>query len=657
MSDQSNDQPQPPLGPLSRDGVLGRVLSMSGDQDGAAAAEFAEVGHAYLTSLSHARDLVPTGSHSRSDFEPMAQELAQTLLLQGQLIELSQQMLATSETVDTDTPMAELLQAHELLQLLRKVVADWAVAPGQTVMRWLTQAGATVEAGDPFVVTSLGGQLADATPILVNVPDGQTNEDVVNRLAAATVEAGPRAGGCAVALLVYQEPPDALAQIAIARARLHDRVIVIPIPLAAVDRALIEPGASAALLAEYAERYLPGADLFDDRNAVADSMLFSGREGLLERLSSDLTRCQGVGVFGLRKSGKTSTLLQLSYQLRAHPVVHVDLQRHAASAQFGAELLDDILRQLVLLVRGREQGFTPDWEPFAPKMPIGEIVGPFVDRFGELVQRLEQGGMRLPVVCLFDEMERLLPLPDDPRAKADEFNACFGTLRALSQERRQLALLVADVHPDCNRISRWPQASAGTNPLYGFFKEVFLQPFSGSETTEMLTKISQLMGWGFDKKTLKAVHAAGGGHPFLSRQLASLLGKRLHPSESATIPWADARRIVERAVQESGTIKDYFGQNVWADLEARDATTAQAVVRTLAEPGHTSLTEDELYTMLADQATPGVILDALQWLESVGLAQREERGETDAYRLSVPLFARWLVLQFGSVASTAMGPA
>ncbi|MUG98139.1 hypothetical protein F7734_39855 [Scytonema sp. UIC 10036] len=61
---------------------------------------------------------------------------------------------------------------------------------------------------------------------------------------------------------------------------------------------------------------------------------------------------------------------------------------------------------------------------------------------------------------------------------SEEFNACFGALRVLNQEQRQLSLLVADLHPDCNRINKWNKEGVSTNPVFSFFKEIFLPPFS-----------------------------------------------------------------------------------------------------------------------------------------------------------------------------------
>ena len=543
----------------------------------------------------------------------------------------------------------------QVLAVLRQQAAKLTevMSPLRLTGRCLAEAGAVVEGEEDPRITAISGRLAELVPIPVAVAEGQASEDVVEHLVSTALKDRRADADCTVAILVYQETPDALAQLRMRQAQLRERVVVIPIPLAAIERSLVTPGAPAALLADYAERYLPGANLFDDRNAVADSLMFFGRGDLLEGLSADLGRGQSVGLFGLRKSGKTSVLLQLAYRLHAHPVVHLDLQRHGGSSRFGVELLEDILRQLTALLAQRAPHQAPDWLPLPHELQDGQAIGTFMGRFGVLVERLGRAGFRLPVVCLLDEMERLLPTPYDSREKADEFNVYFGALRSLAQQHRQLALLAADVHPDCNRVNRWPQASTGTNPLYSFFKETFLGPFAASETTEMLDGLSRLMGWGFDAETARAIHMSSGGHPFLARQLASLLRDRLAPGEDETVTGVAAARFLKRPLHYSGTLKDYFGQNVWADLETRGARASLAILRLLAEHVDDGVTDADLESaLIGPSMREGEIVDALLWLEAVGLVTREAEGPLDRYRLRVPLLAQWIALQFGSIAST-----
>lgn len=80
--------------------------------------------------------------------------------------------------------------------------------------------------------------------------------ELVQYSARLTRNSQHRAG-----ILLYEEQPDALFRMRMAEVRMRDYFSVIPIPLAAVKQALLENTTSTGLLTDYAQRYLPGADL------------------------------------------------------------------------------------------------------------------------------------------------------------------------------------------------------------------------------------------------------------------------------------------------------------------------------------------------------------------------------------------------------------
>jgi len=69
--------------------------------------------------------------------------------------------------------------------------------------------------------------------------------------------------------------------------------------------------------------------------------------------------------------------------------------------------------------------------------------------------------------------------------------------------------------PDCNRINVWSQRGAETNPVFNFFREVFLGPFSEEDTRLMLSDIARLMGKSFDDETLRGIIGKREGTLFL----------------------------------------------------------------------------------------------------------------------------------------------
>jgi len=516
--------------------------------------------------------------------------------------------------------------------------------------RFLEQAGATVRQSGKrsLQILEATGRLKTLSPLPVLLAITQpTEQDVIELMQNAERSGSDRQKRSGI--LLYRESPDTLFRVRMAEVRLRDRFVLIPIPLAAVEQVIADSSACVGLLAQYTDRYLPGADLFDDRNAIGDTLSFFGRAELLHRLEQDLLRQQGIGLFGLRKSGKTSILLQLGFAMRQHPVVHLDLQPYGGKPRYGAELFNEILRQLTVLIRDRNTATTHSLEPFSLDRPATALTTDFIQRISKILPDLTKAGYEPPMVLFLDEVERILPLPNDSSEKVEEFNAFFGSLRALSQEQRQLGILVADVHPDCNRINQWQQEGVPTNPVFSFFKEVILSPFSEEETQTMLVDVSRLMGRSFDLETLAAIHHESGGHPFIARQLASLLCTKVSDREDGQIALSEAQRYLNRPFSYSSVLKDYFAQNIWADLKKRNFDAAMSVLRLLACNLNLAngITEKDLLDYLSNMFTESQSLDALLWLEMVGLAIRLETKDNDYYRSNLPLLSNWLQMEMG----------
>jgi hypothetical protein len=535
---------------------------------------------------------------------------------------------------EPDAPAFRRLCSDVDRLIQRPKVASPDAIVGQDIWlarRFLEQAGCETELrGDFLLVPHIKGRLQEFAPLYVMTVRDAPTEDTVAALA--------REGGSA-GILIYGEPPDELARLGIARARMRENVSIIPIPLAEVERALVESSA-AGVLASYADRYLPGANLYDDRNAISDALTFFGRTAVLNRLQGDLTNLQGVGVFGLRKSGKTSTILQLDLTLRGYPVVRVDLQGHGEKTRFGRELLQEILDKLIARAKSRVEVPEELASPLREAAAASEIALDFQHKVAGLAPLLKSAGFELPIVCCLDEMERILPVPSDPRERVQEFNAVFGSLRALSQESRILALLVTDVHPDCNRINHWAQPDTATNPLYNFFKELYLGPFDKEETDRMLTDIGRLMGIGIDKQAVAAICRQSGGHPYLARQLASRAWEKSCGAGASEIQYAQAKQYIEKPFSYSGLLESYLSRGIWEDLDKRHSRMEMSILRSLALSADTWVRESSLVTSSAADARE--ILNALIWLLDVGLVARRDQPIGSEYRIAVPLLAQWI---------------
>jgi hypothetical protein len=429
----------------------------------------------------------------------------------------------------------------------------------------------------------------------------------------------------AAGFLFYQEPPTAVALLRMAEARLN-QLAVIPMPLATVERVKDSPSEARALLHEYADRYLPGRNLFDDRNAISDAVAFFGRGSLLAKLEQELLNYQSVGLWGLRKAGKTSILLQLEQMLRNRAVVRIGLEAFTVQAPFGNQIFNEILRQLRATLRrlGKEAN-SPE---FPENAPARDSAVEFRSSVECLAARLGAAGLPLPIVCMLDEMERVLP---KDAASAEEFNVTFGDLRNLCQDKRVLSLLVTDLFPDSTRTNQWPVAGAGTNPLFNFLKSVYAGPFEKADTVQMIDSLGKLI-FPFETQQLAEIHELSGGHAFLARQVAAMLYDLREGG-------VRRKRLLANPIRYSDTLRSYFPENVWSPLEARGDTAALAVLTALAD-ANGWMADTELQARCPQSKT--VFWSAIEWLAQTGIiARRAGEGAGESFRIRIGMFVQW----------------
>ena len=495
-----------------------------------------------------------------------------------------------------------------------------------TVRRFFAGSGVETSELRPGLlrVTRLDPPLTPYAPMPAVIATGPADESHVELMVEQmkALHGANRAAG----FLFYREPPNALALLRMAEARLK-QLAVIPIPLAAAERAESSASESRALLNEYAERYLPGRNFFDDRNAIGDAVAFFGRGPLLVRLEQELLSYQSVGLWGLRKSGKTSILLQLEQIFRNRAAARIGLEPFTAQAPFGNRIFNEILRQMRETLR--RAGSDADCPEFSTHGPARDSVSGFLRAMQELAVKLVDVGVLMPIVVMLDEMERVMPID---AVSAEEFNVTFGALRNLCQDRRIMSMLVTDLFPDSAQINQWRLSGAGTNPLFSFLKSAYAGPFDEAETVQMIGTLGNLMNFPFEASELTAIHMLSGGHPFLARQVAAMLYERRDDG-------AGRHKLLGNPIRYSETLRSYFPENVWSPLERRGDAAALAVLTALAdEDGWLDCTELQARCGLAKT----VFWGAVEWLSQTGVIARGTVGGRDEqYRISMGMFALW----------------
>ena len=323
----------------------------------------------------------------------------------------------------------------------------------------------------------------------------------------------------------------------IAGVSLEHRVVV-PLSSADVVSDLRSGGASEEFRRRLQER-LYAADFFD-RSGPVEGKDFIGREKLLQDISQKLSAGSHIGLFGLRKMGKTSiikALIARSHVLTPHMSwVHVDLLAilpinrtatflfHRIAEQIVATVPRAVLTAVGCRVIGVPRRFS---DIASTEAAIRAFERSFDEDLRAVLRHLKAEGKQL--VLVLDEIEQLFPLPGQPEGFKG-YDAFLQYVRGVAQEVGGLSVLVVGVNSQISEAqffgaTRHGHGSGGRrqNPMFAFFSTRYAEPMDTDDIKTMLRSLGKSSGVSFGHEAVDQIEHFVGGHPYLIRKYCSLL--------------------------------------------------------------------------------------------------------------------------------------
>jgi hypothetical protein len=352
--------------------------------------------------------------------------------------------------------------------------------------------------------------------------------------------------------LVYRNFPPSSEVIQILRSNKYE---VIPIIFSRLEKALIHLNDEGIIneIKELEDPFITRIDPYYQTTPVLDSTLFYGRDDLMERIPQMLTQGQHIGLFGLRKVGKTSLIQQIQQRLITTPSVFIDCQAFEPSAEI---YFEEIMSQL-------QEKFHS-----LPKSLRSSVN--FRKQFLYLFEIWRKQNQKEPFLIILDEIDKFFP--DKNIQSSDkilvEYVKFYRILRGLAQSHQCLVTFVVSFRPVVNRINLIsPQI--GENSMFKSFKEQYLGFLETSESVRMIKGIGLWKDIVWDNDAAERVYHYCGGHPLITRYFASLAcdeGARKH---------VDYEKVEKTAEQIKDTfhlndIGDYYEQSIWALLDKND---------------------------------------------------------------------------------------
>jgi cold shock CspA family protein len=331
-----------------------------------------------------------------------------------------------------------------------------------------------------------------------------------------------------VILLVLASVPDNLEHLLFKRIedRTRNEPAIIPLPQSVID-AREEP---MRALRGVLDRWLYRRDLFSLNSPVVGRRFF-GRTKPIAELREAILSATPTGVFGLRKVGKTSLLKEIERRSSeaGDLTVYMDLLRVPADIsdtrwlywKLATHLRERHQQTALPHQKWRLGGVHADFLDIPTNFPVATA---FDADLTNLLKTVATSSIspRPKVVVLLDEVERLLPTTLGKPGFQGFFDF-FSYLRGVCQESQDFVLIITGANTG---ISDAAQFEGRDNPVFNFFKEVYLQLLEPNESSTMIRALSRGMGIRFSEEACAIVHTLTGGHPFFTRQLCSFVAGR-----------------------------------------------------------------------------------------------------------------------------------
>lgn len=387
----------------------------------------------------------------------------------------------------------------------------------------------------------------------------------------------------------------------------------------------IEAHESRPWLMTHLRSELGAADLFASGPPVTGWDFF-GRERESEQLRRYLDAGKPVGLYGLRKIGKTSLALRTFNDLvdtTKALCVHVDLLALGAGGipSLMRHLLAGVGRALTRIeMQPRDLGLQHELgTKHLRRLPDADVSRLGFDVLDSAIEWAEQHHRR--VFVFIDEYERLF---DEDLFPVSDAQQLLDNLRGLVQ-----------IHPShfnfmfaglTRRFAAQTRLGRRQNPLFNFAAELPLPGLTEDELKQLLTKIGRRAGLRFSVAARDLIWQQSGGHPALAREFGRIIDRgvsleeRLHRIE---ISGERARRLLpDFAVQIAPTMTELH----------------EAVCR---------VDERALPSLVSLSQGPGafdssVSRETIEQLRRLGIIA----GVDEGWALSIGCFADWLRMNF-----------
>lgn len=262
-------------------------------------------------------------------------------------------------------------------------------------------------------------------------------------------------------------------------------------------------------------RHFYARDLFAFESPLKKDIYFFGRTDLVHSLINRHRSYQVSGLFGLRKTGKTSVIfgVQRAMQKVDGFSAFIDCQTPSFHRLRWNQALHHVLQEV------RQQNNLSD--RLGPIDQYTEEKAPIL--FEKHLARMSSDLGNKTIMLIFDEVENITPTvsPTEHWRAGSDFVYFWQTIRSLFQKSSGLfSYLLVGTNPLCVEL---PRIGNFDNPIFAQVALEYIPGFDVPQTREMVRRLGRIMGLHFDESIYARLTDDFGGHPYLIRHLCSVV--------------------------------------------------------------------------------------------------------------------------------------
>lgn len=282
------------------------------------------------------------------------------------------------------------------------------------------------------------------------------------------------------------------------------------------------------------------SDLFHFTSAITNDHLFFGRHNLAQELLASLRRQSNIGLFGLRRIGKTSLLLKIGRDYSKNDsatIIEINCVLPHIQEKTYSQLLNYISDELCQkngIPRKRFDAYESASEKF--------------------IEVARASAKRRPIALLFDEIEYISHFAIQNKHWQHDFVPFWQTVKGAQQQIPGLGVMIAGVNA---RVCEEPKIKDIDNPTFRHFTPVYLKGLDIPELSGMIHFFGSRMGLRFTQEAINRLHHEYGGHPLFTRTACSFLHRKISTDMRARPCDIDLDLIDETESERNREVADY----------------------------------------------------------------------------------------------------